>query len=190
MRPCVVCAVYLVTEGERRTALLLRGPDRGGMHEGVSLQIVSTEPGAAAQTAVEVRRLTLGHNVFRGQVLSFGGEMFGPRSDLMTFHGRPALDRAALVLPTVWWRRSSGRSSGWAATGPGCCASGQHLKRGLLLYGPPGTGKTHTVRYLLGRTPGVTVVQLTGVRPAPHRRGLLGGPGAGSRPWWWSRTST
>ena len=42
-------------------------------------------------------------------------------------------------------------------------ASGQHLKRGLLLYGPPGTGKTHTVRYLLGRTPGVTVVQLTGV---------------------------
>ena len=33
-------------------------------------------------------------------------------------------------------------------------ASGQHLKRGLLLYGPPGTGKTHTVRYLLGRTRG------------------------------------
>jgi ATP-dependent 26S proteasome regulatory subunit len=41
-------------------------------------------------------------------------------------------------------------------------ASGQHLKRGLLLYGPPGTGKTHTVRYLVGRTEGVTVIELTG----------------------------
>ncbi len=41
-------------------------------------------------------------------------------------------------------------------------ANGQHLKRGVLLHGPPGTGKTHTVRYLLGQMPGVTVVVLTG----------------------------
>ena len=163
MRPCVVCAVYLVTEGERRTALLLRGPDRGGMHEGVSLQIVSTEPGAAAQAAVEVRRMTLEHNVFRGQVLSFGGEMFGPRSDLMTFHGRPRLDRSALVLPDGVVETIERQVVGVGRHRARLLASGQHLKRGLLLYGPPGTGKTHTVRYLLGRTPGVTVVQLTGV---------------------------
>ena len=163
MRPCVVCAVYLVTEGERRTALLLRGPDRGGMHEGVSLQIVSTEPGTAAQAAVEVRRMTLEHNVFRGQVLSFDGEMFGPRSDLMTFHGRPRLDRSALVLPDGVVETIERQVVGVGRHRGRLLASGQHLKRGLLLYGPPGTGKTHTVRYLLGRTPGVTVVQLTGV---------------------------
>ncbi|HYN97731.1 MAG TPA: ATP-binding protein [Pilimelia sp.] len=32
----------------------------------------------------------------------------------------------------------------------------------MLLHGPPGTGKTHTVRYLLGRLPEVTVVLLAG----------------------------
>ena len=41
-------------------------------------------------------------------------------------------------------------------------AHGQHLKRGVLLYGPPGTGKTHTVRYLVGASPGTTVVLLSG----------------------------
>ncbi len=41
-------------------------------------------------------------------------------------------------------------------------ASGQHLRRGVLLYGPPGTGKTHTVRYLLGKLQGVTAVLLSG----------------------------
>ena len=41
-------------------------------------------------------------------------------------------------------------------------ASGQHLKRGVLLHGPPGTGKTHTIRYLIGQLDGVTVVILSG----------------------------
>ena len=56
-------------------------------------------------------------------------------------------------------------------------ASGQHLKRGLLLYGAPGTGKTHTIRYLLGQLPGVTVMIMSGPALGGDRRGLLGGHG-------------
>jgi ATP-dependent 26S proteasome regulatory subunit len=41
-------------------------------------------------------------------------------------------------------------------------ASGQHLKRGVLLHGPPGTGKTHTLRYLISRLTDATVVMLSG----------------------------
>ena len=41
-------------------------------------------------------------------------------------------------------------------------ASGQHLKRGVLLHGAPGTGKTHTVGYLLGQLPEATVIILSG----------------------------
>src|SRR5207248_7334438 len=41
-------------------------------------------------------------------------------------------------------------------------ASGQHLKRGVLLHGAPGTGKTHTVGYLMGHMPQATIVVLSG----------------------------
>ncbi|MGH8970737.1 MAG: ATP-binding protein, partial [Actinomycetes bacterium] len=162
VRPCASCAMYLVTDGGRRTALLLRGPDQHGMRQGVTLQIVSTEPGAAAETATDIRRLALVHNVFRGQVLSFGGEMFEPGQSVLRFHVRPMLDRSAVVLPDGVLETVERQVVGVGAHAPRLLASGQHLKRGLLLYGPPGTGKTHTVRYLVGRTDGVTVIELTG----------------------------
>ena len=41
-------------------------------------------------------------------------------------------------------------------------ASGQRLKRGVLLPGAPGTGKRHTGRYLLGQIDGVTAIVLSG----------------------------
>ncbi len=163
VRACVACAIYLVADGEERAALLLRGPGANGMHPEVTLEVVSPEPGAAARIAAQVRQSALRHNVFRGQVLSFGGEMFGPDSSVLSFHRRPELGRSALVLPAGVMDTIERQVVGVGRHRARLLASGQHLKRGLLLYGPPGTGKTHTVRYLLGRTQGVTVVQLTGV---------------------------
>ncbi|MGV8966454.1 MAG: ATP-binding protein [Cellulomonas sp.] len=192
VRACVACALFLVSDGagsdgaasdraasdraasdgagsdgapsddSGRSALLVRGPERNGAHEGVTLQIVSTTPGEAARIAAEIRALTLTHNVFRGQVLSFGGEVFGPGNTLAHFHARPDVDRSALILPDGVLDAVERQVVGVGRHRSRLLASGQHLKRGLLLYGPPGTGKTHTVRYLLACTPGVTVVQLTG----------------------------
>ena len=51
VRPCQRCAVYLVGEGEVRTALLVRGASPEFGNERVSLQIVSNDPAAAARVA-------------------------------------------------------------------------------------------------------------------------------------------
>ncbi|HEX7188687.1 MAG TPA: ATP-binding protein [Actinomycetes bacterium] len=162
VRACAACALYLVTENGRRTAFLLRGPDQHGMQQGVTLQVVSNEPGAAAEAAADVRRLARARNVFRGQVLSFGGEIFDPGKTFLHFHRRPSLDRSAVVLPDGVLESVERQVVRVGEHRERLLASGQHLKRGLLLYGPPGTGKTHTVRYLVGRTKSVTVIELTG----------------------------
>ena len=89
----------------------------------------------------------------------------------IVFHHRPTVPRDALVLPDGVLEAVELQVQGVAAHRDRLRASGQHVKRGLLLHGPPGCGKTLTVRYLLGGASDHTVVLLTGrdlhmVRPA------------------------
>ena len=162
VRPCQRCAVYLVAEGETRTALLVRGASPEFGMERVSLQVVSSGPTAAARAAAEIRAAVLEHNVFRGQVLSFGQEVFGHGQTLLQFHRRPRLTADELILPAQTLAEVQRQVVEVARHKERLLAAGQHLKRGLLLYGPPGTGKTHTVRYLTSSLVGTTVLQLTG----------------------------
>jgi ATP-dependent 26S proteasome regulatory subunit len=87
---------------------------------------------------------------------------FGQRSAGVTFHHRPALEEADVILPAGLLQKISDHAVGVATHRVALKALGQHLKRGILLYGPPGTGKTHTVRYLLGRTEETTAILLSG----------------------------
>lgn len=162
VRPCVRCGIYLVTEGDVRTAVLLRGaaPEMG--QDMVSVQIVSTDPEAATAAAAEIRSASLEHNVFRGQVLSFGQEVFGHGRTLLQFHRRPVMTADQLVLAPETLAEVRRQVVEVARHKERLLAAGQHLKRGLLLYGPPGVGKTHTVRYLTSSLVGTTVLQLTG----------------------------
>ena len=78
-RECLRAAVVLVAEGERRLALLVRGPDSESDLLGVAVVVVATDERAARQAAADLRRLSLELNVYRGQVVSFGRHMFGRR---------------------------------------------------------------------------------------------------------------
>ena len=161
-RACVRCGLYLVNEGDARLALLLReGNPRHGIEQ-TTVEVLCADSDRAAAVLGEIRRLALDHSVFRGQILSFGSEMFGPRDTPLTFHERPALTREDLVLPAGVLEAVEAQVLGIARHRKRLVASGQHLKRGVLLHGPPGTGKTHTLRYLISRLTGTTVVMLSG----------------------------
>jgi hypothetical protein len=159
---CIRCALVLVDEDGDRTALLVRGAEPESGSPRVVVQAVGTTAAAASQAVQEVREHAQRHNVFRHQLLSFGGEVFGHGETLMHFHRRPAVRADQVVLDdrvahavhrqVVELGRHKDRLLG----------AGQHLKRGLLLYGPPGVGKTHLVRHLVSSLTGTTVIQLTG----------------------------
>ncbi|WP_116451241.1 AAA family ATPase [Blastococcus litoris] len=162
VRACLRCGIYLVTEGEVRTALLLRGATPEFGTNNASVQLVSTDPEAALRSAAAIRAATLEHNVFRGQVLSFGQEVFGHGQTLLQFHRRPVMTADQLILAPETLAEVRRQVVEVARHKERLLAAGQHLKRGLLLYGPPGVGKTHTVRYLTSSLVGTTVLQLTG----------------------------
>jgi hypothetical protein len=162
-RSCVKCGLYLVSEGEDRYVLLLRTPDdRGPMGE-VILEVAAAGTTAAERIVGELRQLALEHNVYRGQVISFGGEMFGHgRGGALSFLDRPQVAREDVVLPADLLAGIERQVLGVQRHVSQLRASGQHLKRGVLLHGAPGTGKTHTVGYLIGQLPQATIVVLAG----------------------------
>jgi hypothetical protein len=161
-RECMQAAVVLLRSGTARAALLLVGPDPDSGQSQVSIEVIATTPGTAEDLGRRIRDLALELNVYRGQVVSFGGSMFGERGSLLRFHERPTMTPEDLVLPASTFADLRRQVVGVARNSDRLRAAGQHLKRGLLLYGPPGVGKTHSVRYLVSELTGTTVVELTG----------------------------
>jgi hypothetical protein len=158
--PCVSFGLYLVG-GETPSALLLRGPDPQSGQEAVQLEVLAPDPDAAGELVAELRRLAVELSPVRGQIVTLAPPD-RPGGSPIAFLRRPQLSRDRLVLPERTLEAVERQVIDVAALRDRLRASGQHLKRGLLLYGPPGTGKTHTVRYLLGRLDGTTAVVLSG----------------------------
>ncbi|MEV0585015.1 ATP-binding protein [Nonomuraea sp. NPDC050310] len=147
--------------GGEPVVLSLRGPAEQFGMEGCRIDVLARDRAAATATRDEIERLMRADDLFRGQILTFGfSEHRGNK--LVTFLPRPVLDPDQVVLPEGVLEAIERHVVGIAEHAGTLVAHGQHVKRGLLLHGPPGTGKTHTVRYLMGRLPEVTVLLMAG----------------------------
>jgi len=158
-----------VDDAGARLSVILQPVSRGPNPE-VVLQITGAEQDRIQAILGEIQTLASERSVFRGQVISVGPEVFGPgpkeafggRSAPLSFLERPAVARDQIVLPDDVLDNIERQVLGVGRHSGRLLASGQHLKRGVLLHGAPGTGKTHTVGYLLGQLPEATVIILSG----------------------------
>ena len=160
-RTCVRFGLYLIDDGSRRVAVLLRG---GTPEQGMPpyLEVLAATAENARGWLAVLREERAACNVLRGQVLSFEPSNFEPGLGPVRFHRRTDLGRDDVVLPAGTLERIERQVVGIARHRGRLTAEGRHLKRGVLLYGPPGTGKTHTVRYLSGALRDFTIVLLAG----------------------------
>ncbi|GAB3549566.1 AAA family ATPase [Arthrobacter tumbae] len=161
-RQTVALGLRLFHHNGEPIALLQRKAEPRYGRQFASLEVLCADAAVTADFLAVFRRRMQSESILKGQILSFTVEEFGPSSAGVTFHRRPDLTRAQIVLPDGLLARISEHALGIAAHKKELVAAGQHLKRGILLYGPPGTGKTHTVRYLLGASPGTTAIILSG----------------------------
>lgn len=161
-RRVVVFGLFLVQWDESPLAVLLRGAAPQFGRPGGTLEIVGRDPRVVDSFTGWFRARLQSESIFRGQVVSFTANEYEATSAGVTFHRRPRLSAADVVLPQGLLERVEGHVVGLGTHRDELLRRGQHLKRGVLLYGPPGTGKTHTVRYLLSKSEGTTSILLSG----------------------------
>jgi ATPase family associated with various cellular activities (AAA) len=155
---CLRLAVLLVTDADGRYAVMVQAPTEH--QQSLQVEVAGLPVDLAQRLLAELDQLRGELNVYRGHLLDVS---LGPMGQMvLSFVGSPGVTREDVVLPATVLTRVERHALGVAAHRQALLATGQHLKRGLLLYGPPGTGKTHTTRYLLGQMTGYTRLVLTG----------------------------
>jgi hypothetical protein len=161
-RQTVALGVWLFKRGGSPVAVLQREASPRYGRESAQLEVLSAEPAAGTDLLAELRARMQTFSVLKGQVVSLTMDDFGSSGAGVTFHERPDLTDADVILPAGVMDRIARHAVGIAENRDVLRRLGQHLKRGILLYGPPGTGKTHTVRYLLSQSAGTTAIILSG----------------------------
>ena len=161
-RQAVALGLWLFSHGGSPIAVLQRDANPRYGRQTASLEVLAGNTDRAARFLSEFRRQMQHRSVLKGQVISLMMGEYGPSAAGVTFHARPALAASDVILPEGLLEKVSDHALGIAEHRDTLVKYGQHLKRGVLLYGRPGTGKTHTVRYLLSQSEGVTAILLSG----------------------------
>jgi hypothetical protein len=157
---CLKSGLLLLHADGVPLAALLAPRDEDGI-PGIRLQAISPRRAVAEAWLARLRELMRERNVYRGKVLSMGGEHpFRPAP--VSVRALPEVPRDRIVLPERALEQIERHTAGLARHRDRLRASGRHVRRGLLLHGPPGTGKTLSVMYLAGLMPERTVILLTG----------------------------
>jgi energy-coupling factor transporter ATP-binding protein EcfA2 len=154
--------LLLVTEGDRRLAVLLGPAGNDDEHSGFVLEAMAPRREDAEAWLRELKDLMSRHNVYRGKVLEFGGGPNPFRAPPLSVRRLPSVSRDRIITAGDELERIERHTAGLARHRAALRAAGRHIKRGLLLHGPPGTGKTLTVMYLAGLMPERTVILLSG----------------------------
>jgi len=157
---CVQCGLYLISDGKRRLAVLVRGPSDMGISRKVNVEAMAVDRPQAEGFLADLRLLIRKRNVYRGRVVSLSSDRQGATN--VQFHRLPAIARDQIILPEGLLGRIERQTIGFGKHAGQMLAMGRHLKRGLLLHGAPGTGKTLTAMYLASQMPERTVLLLTG----------------------------
>ena len=71
-RRCVRFGVFLLKDGDRRCAALIRGPDPHGPMQEAMIELISADQDFASELMAELRRLAVEHSVLRGQGADHG----------------------------------------------------------------------------------------------------------------------
>lgn len=161
-RQAVALGLWLFSHGGSPIAVLQRDANPRYGRQSASLEVLADATDKAARFLSEFRNRMQHRSVLKGQVISLAMGEYGPSAAGVTFHARPVLAASDVILPDGLLEKVSDHALGIAEHRESLIRYGQHLKRGVLLYGKPGTGKTHTVRYLLSRSVGVTAILLSG----------------------------
>ena len=155
---CLRLAVLLVTDQNGRHVVMIQAPSE---HQpSLQVEVAGLPVDLAQRLLAELDQLRADLNVYRGHLLDVSLDPMA--GVVLAFAAPPGVTRDDVVLPVTVLARVERHALGVASHREALLATGQHLKRGLLLYGPPGTGKTHTTRYLLGQMTGYTRLVLTG----------------------------
>jgi len=157
---CVQLGVFLVTRGDERFAILVRGPSEMGWAPEIRVEVMAGERSASEGVLRQLRRHLRELNVYRGKVISLATDQ--RNSINVQFREVPTIERNAIVLPDGLLDRIERHTIRFTEVSDRLRDAGRHLKRGMLLHGPPGTGKTLTAMYLVSRMEGRTVLIITG----------------------------